>query len=345
MWPLVIWPGLPRLPMNRHPQSHKDALSFDHDEKVKRAWRQTTPWRISTFESSAAIMIRVHNHSSRARCLENSFEDRIKTTEEWLGRCTGSAKQVVNPANGDKPSKFLLFHDWQVACDQLLFGSIESGPFTGSRWSMSSLSSKFMWRLDKTTQAWFGECTGSAKRVAKPANCKKISKFLIFHDRSRAIDSGLLWRFLRSKWYLNATFWIGTKFLCCVCSMLIFSYLIVRSFSPQTCFLFRSTMMFLCPPLLMRATCRCHCRHGRVTDRGWKWFGAFYHWRVFNLTPFFHNNSEHDVDLTTSGPDFTLPKGGVWRVSACLRCVHNHNRCFEGGIIKIVFIFEVIVAL
>ena len=183
----------------------------------------------------------------------------------WMRETTSNKRRIQQTATN--PANFCSFTtDRSHAIDfcSAVWNQVRSQVVGGH---CRSLSWKFMWRLDKTTQEWFGECTGSAKRVAKPANCKKISKFLIFHDRSRAIDSGLLWRFLRSKWYLNATFWIGTKFLCCVCSMLIFSYLIVRSFSPQTCFLFRSTMIFLWPPLAVHATCHCHCGHGRVTDR------------------------------------------------------------------------------
>ena len=139
-------------------------------------------------------------------------------------------------------------------------------------------------------------------------------------------------------------FALAQIFFCCVCSMPVFGDILLGSFSPKTCFLFRSTMITL--SAITNARDMSLSLPTWTSDRQrLKVIWRFLSLKSVNLTPFFHNNSEHDVDLTTSGPDFTLPKGGVWRVSACLRCVHNHNRCFEGGIIKIVFIFEVIVVL
>ena len=43
------------------------------------------------------------------------------------------------------------------------------------------------------------------------------------------------------------------------------------------------------------------------------------------LTPFFQYNLEHDINPTYIKPQFTPPKGGVWRLNTCLRCVHNYT--------------------
>ena len=114
------------------------------------------------------------------------------------------------------------------------------------------------------------------KQEANPANGGKTRRFLVFHDRARTIDlcSAARYRlrsavavFAVSK-LLNAKFCIGTKFLCCVCSMPVFGDILLGSFSPKTCFLCPSTIIFLWPPLPLHATCHCHCGHGRLTGRG-----------------------------------------------------------------------------